>query len=304
MKTNKEKKFSGKKLHFDDLKVLISDYLKKNQNKAFTARQLVKSAQSGNDKSEVEQVLERLIQTKRVTVSRNGQYQYVGVRSSGASRQPTRSKDSFNIEGRVAVIRSGAAYLISDQSAQDVYIPAKFLKGAIQGDIVKVAVNASRRGKPEGKVIDIIRRETHFFVGTISLRKMTHLVYPDGEHQQLEIHVRNSDSLEAKDGDKVVVKITSWRDDTHKYPIGIVTQVLDKGSVIDNEMMAILINNGFALEFSPEAQEIATRAAESMKDGLSWPDRKDFRGTTTFTIDPLTAKDFDDALSFRWLDQG
>ena len=304
MKTNKEKKFSGKKLHFDALKVLISDYLKKNINKSFSARQLVKLAQSGNDKSEVEQVLERLIQTKRVTVTKNGLYQYSGGRTSGTSRPQSRSKDTFDIEGRVAVIRSGAAYLISDQSAQDVYIPAKFLKGAIQGDIVKVAVNASRRGKPEGKVIDIIRRETYFFVGTISLRKVTHLVYPDGEHQQLEIHVRNVDSMGAKDGDKVVVKITAWRDDTHKYPIGIVTQILDKGSVIDNEMMAILINNGFPLEFSLEANEIAAQVAGNMKDGLSWPDRKDFRETTTFTIDPLTAKDFDDALSFRWLDQG
>lgn len=304
MKTNKEKKFSGKKLHFDALKVLISDYLKKNQNKSFSARQLVKSAQSGNDKSEVEQVLERLVQTKRVTVTRNGLYQASGGRSGSSSRNTTQSNDSYTIEGRIAVIRSGAAYLISDQSAQDVYIPAKFLKGAIQGDIVKVAVNPSRRSKPEGKVVEIIRRETHFFVGTISLRKVTHLVYPDGEHQQLEIHVRNADSMQARDGDKVIVKITAWRDDTHKYPIGVVTQILDKGSIIDNEMMAILINNGFPLEFTPEANEIATRAAANMQDGISWPDRRDYRDTTTFTIDPLTAKDFDDALSFRRLDNG
>ncbi|MEO5582632.1 MAG: VacB/RNase II family 3'-5' exoribonuclease [Saprospiraceae bacterium] len=79
---------------------------------------------------------------------------------------------------------------------------------------------------------------------------------------------------------------------------------MDKTSLIDNEMMAILINHGFPIDFSEEAKNIAHQVAGDMKDGLSWPDRRDFRNTTTFTIDPETARDFDDALSYTTLPDG
>ena len=304
MKTNNEKNKPGKKHHFDALKELTAGHLKKNPRKSYSARQLLKAIQAGNDKSDIEQVLSRLVQTRRVTEVRKGQFQYGQGSGNRSSRGKTSGNGDIAIEGRLEVIRSGAAYLLSDQSAQDVYIPAKYLQGAIHGDIVKVQVEGGRKKRPEGRVVQILKRETHYFVGTFHHRRNIHIVYPDSEHHRLEIHVRNQDSMDARDGDKVIVHILAWRDEAHRFPTGKVTQVLRADALIDNEMMGTLINHGFPLVFSDEALEIARKAAEGMQDGLAWPDRRDFRQVTTFTIDPLTAKDFDDAISFQRLDNG
>ncbi|MEP7320757.1 MAG: ribonuclease R [Saprospiraceae bacterium] len=299
MKT-KIKKNANQKFHFDALKSLVADYLKRNSTKSYTGRQLLKAVHANNDLDEMESALRRLIQTQRV-FEKNGQFQYG---KNSVARIESADTPRAGVEGRLEIIRSGAAYLISDQSAIDVYIPEKFLNGAIHGDIVKITINPSTKRKPEGKVVEIVRRETNFFVGTFYKRKTIAVVYPDSANHKFEIHISASDSLEAKDGDKVIVHILSWRDGTHKYPKGKVTQIMDKTSLIDNEMMAILVNHGFPIDFSEEAKNIAQQVAGDMKDGLSWPDRKDFRDTTTFTIDPETARDFDDALSYTTLPDG
>lgn len=300
MKTIKTKKNANQKFHFDALKSLVADYLKRNAHKSYTKSQLLKAIHSNNDPTEMESALRRLIQTQRV-FEKNGQFQYG---KNSVARAASDATPKTGIEGKLEIIRSGSAYLISDQSAIDVYIPEKNLNGAIHGDIVKVLINPSTKRKPEGKVIEIVRRETNFFVGTYLKRKTIAAVFPDSANHHFEIHIAATDALDAKDGDKVIVSIVSWRDGTHRYPKGKVTQILNKESLIDNEMMAILINHGFAIEFSSEAIEIATKVSGEMKDGLSWPDRKDFRTTTTFTIDPETARDFDDALSFTTLPDG
>ncbi len=302
MKTNNPRKNPAVKLQFDDLKIVVADFLKRNPQKAFSARQLVKATKSGNDKAAIEQALKILVESKRVTALRNQSYQYAGGAKTKA--KTATSSQTENIEGRLEVIRSGAAYVISDQSAQDVYISEKYINGAIHGDQVKVGLILGRRSKPEGKVIEILRRETNFFVGTLHHRKTICLVFPDSANHRFEIHVAHQDNLDAKDGDKVIVQIISWRDGSHRYPKGKVTQIMSTDSLIGNEMQAILINHGFPLEFSPEAISIAHRAADNMQDGLSWPDRRDFRSVTTFTIDPETARDFDDALSYAVLPDG
>ena len=300
---NKLKKSATQKYHFDALKALVSDFLKHHSDKYYSARQILRAVNASNDFSELDQVLTRLVKTRQIHERKGGQYKYGPLDKPGRSAADTK-RPSGAIEGRLEVIRSGAAYLISDQSAEDIYIHEKNLNGAIHGDIVKVSFVQNARRKPDGKVIEIVRRETHFFVGTLSRRKTICVVQPDSPNHRFEIHISNGDSMNAKEGDKVIVHILSWRDGTHRYPKGKVTQILDKGSIIDNEMTAILINHGFPIDFSHEAQQEAQKVSGSMKDGLSWPDRKDFRNTTTFTIDPETARDFDDALSVAFMPDG
>ncbi|MEO5582631.1 MAG: hypothetical protein ABIR66_08055 [Saprospiraceae bacterium] len=200
MKT-KIKKNANQKFHFDALKSLVADYLKRNSTKSYTGRQLLKAVHANNDLDEMESALRRLIQTHRV-FEKNGQFQYG---KNSVARIESANTPRVGIEGRLEIIRSGAAYLISDQSAIDVYIPEKFLYGAIHGDIVKISINPSTKRKPEGKVVEIVRRETNFFVGTFYKRKTIAIVYPDSANHKFEIHISLSDSLDAKEGDKVIV---------------------------------------------------------------------------------------------------
>lgn len=300
MKKNKIKNIDSKSFHFDHLKHLVTAFLKENPEKSFTGSQILKAIHSKNKMEDLAPVFKRLIQTKKIADHKNGRVQYIpkALRSSSEIIRSVRPGREGNvIEGRLEIIKSGAAYLVSDQSAVDIYIPEKYLGGAIHGDIVQVAVQPTTRRKPEGKVAQILRRETSLFVGTVRLRKSNIVVIPSSLHHRFEIHIAAADSLDAAEGDKVIVQITKWQEGT-KYTRGKITQIMTPDAVIDNEMQAILINNGFPLKFSSEAISIAEQVANTMKDGLDWPDRRDFRSITTFTIDPETAKDFDDALSY------
>lgn len=304
MKKNKIKNPENKSIHFDHLKHLVTAFLKEHPENSFTASQILKAIHSKNKTEDIHPVFKRLIQTKKITELKNGRVQYI-PKASRSSYEPSKStknvRDGNLVEGRLEIIKSGAAYLVSDQSAIDIYIPEKFLGGAIHGDIVQVSVIPTSRRKPEGKVVNIIRRETSFFVGTVKFRKSGMVVVPSSLNHRFEIHIPAAESLDAKESDKVIVQITKWQDGSSKYTRGKITQIMTADALIDNEMQAILINNGFPLAFSPEAIAIAEQVAGTMKDGLSWPDRRDFRSITTFTIDPETAKDFDDALSYAEL---
>lgn len=301
MKNNKIKNIDSKSFHFDHLKHLVTAFLKENPDKSFTGSQILKAIHSKNKIEDIAPVFKRLIQTKKIADHKNGRVQYIpkASRSSSETLKPARVHREGNvIEGRLEIIKSGAAYLVSDQSAIDIYIPEKYLGGAIHGDIVQAAVIPTSRRKPEGKVVNIIRRETSFFVGTVIVRKTGIVVMPSSLNHRFEIHIPGADSLDAKEGDKVIVQITKWQDGSSRHTRGKITQIMTADAIIENEMQAILINNGFPLKFSPEAIAIAEQVAGTMTDGLSWPDRRDFRSITTFTIDPETAKDFDDALSY------
>lgn len=303
MKKNNKQKKESHKLHFEDLKSQIADLLKYNPQRSFSANQILQALKSKNTVDEVDKAVVRLIQSKRLVSHKSGKVQYAkGVKAE--DKEKTKVLKSNLIEGRIEVIRSGSAYLISDQSAEDAYIPQKFLNGAVHGDIVQVAIIPGNRRKPDGKVVNVIRRETTLLVGTVRRKKSGVLVYPTSQYHSFDIHVSDSDSLQAEDGDKVIVQITQWKDGVKKTTKGKITQILSGEAIIDNEMKSILVNNGFALEFSAEANAVAEKAASGMKDGLTWPDRRDFRSITTFTIDPDTAKDFDDALSYIILPDG
>lgn len=301
MKKKKTSKDVYERYSFDALKSSVEKELKENPDRPYSIKQLLKAIASTNPEHDIRHVLDRLAKLNRVNEIRKGQFQYAGRK--GKANPSTRSIQTNSIEGRIEIIRSGAAYLISDQSAKDIYIPEKYLNGALHGDQVKITLMQSNRRTPDGKVLDIIRRETNFLVGTFRHYKGQNLVYPDSQNHRFEIHVSKNDALDAKHGDKVIVQLIQSKS-VHKILKGKVIEVMDKNSVIDTEMKAILINNGFALEFSEEANQIARDRAASMKDNLEWPDRRDFRSIDTFTIDPETAKDFDDALSYQILPDG
>ena len=207
------------------------------------------------------------------------------------------------ITGTVELTAKGAAYIISDETDEDVFVPFSNLKHALNGDKVKVLVYArSRNRRPEGEVVEVLERKRGTFVGTVECSAGYAFLLPSGKQMPYDVFLPMERLHGAKDGDKVVVKLLSWPEN-QKNPVGEVIQVLGRPGDNDTEMNAIMAEYELPVKFPPAVERAADRIpleipAEEIKK------RKDYREVTTFTIDPADAKDFDDALSIRELRAG
>lgn len=216
------------------------------------------------------------------------------------------------VEGVVDMTRTGAAYVINDTTVSDIYVPQRYMGGAINGDTVRVEIfpeqpRRHRRDvgprKPEGQIVAVLKRATEFFIGTLRKSRKYGIMMPDNPNMPVDILVPLEQCGDARDGDKVVVRITDWQEGRRNVPVGKVTQTLGTAGGNDFEMKKILINAGFELTHADDA--LAEAAA--IPDNISPQEierRRDFRDILTFTIDPEDAKDFDDALSFKVLENG
>lgn len=207
------------------------------------------------------------------------------------------------ITGVVELTAKGSAYIISDESEEDVFVAFSNLKHALNGDKVKVLVYARRKNsRPEGEVVEIVEKKKATFVGTIQLSENYAFLLPGGKQMPYDVFIPLHQLGGAKNGEKVIVKITDWPE-KQKNPVGQVIEVLGAPGNNDTEMNAIMAEYEFPVKFPPNV----LKAAE--KIGMDIPEkeiarRRDFREVVTFTIDPRDAKDFDDALSVRKLKDG
>ncbi len=208
-----------------------------------------------------------------------------------------------HVEGRIDLTQSGSAYLIVEGMDEDIYIAPRKLRNALHGDIVKVFVYAKRSGKYlEGEVLEIIQRAKTDFTGVVQVLPRFAFLVPDNKKMQHDIFIPLDKLNGAEDGMKAVAHITDWPYDA-KNPIGIITHVLGKKGEHETEMNAVLAEFGFPLSF-PDEVEKESQAISSTISDKDIAKRKDFRKTLTFTIDPVDAKDFDDAISFKRLANG
>ncbi len=207
------------------------------------------------------------------------------------------------ITGVVELTAKGSAYIISDESEEDVFVAFSNLKHALNGDKVKVLVYARRKNsRPEGEVVEIVEKKKATFVGTIQLSENYAFLLPGGKQMPYDVFIPLHQLGGAKNGEKVIVKITDWPE-KQKNPVGQVIEVLGSPGNNDTEMNAIMAEYELPVKFPPNV----LKAAE--KIGMDIPEkeiarRRDFREVVTFTIDPRDAKDFDDALSVRKLKDG
>src|SRR5690606_19886421 len=176
---------------------------------------------------------------------------------------------------------------------------------ALDGDIVKVSVFPAKDRKskrPEGEVIEVLERKRDQFVGKIELTPRFAFVVADSRKMFVDIFIPLEHTRNAKHGQKVIVKITEWPE-KGKSPVGRVTDVLGQAGDNDVEMHSIMAEYGLPYNFPDHV----LREAEMIPTEISKKEiekRRDFRNITTFTIDPVDAKDFDDALSVRKLENG
>ena len=207
------------------------------------------------------------------------------------------------ITGEVELTAKGSAYIISNESKEDVFVAFPNLKHALNGDKVKVLVYArSRDRRPEGEVVEILERKKGTFVGVVQRSANYAFLIPTGKQLPYDVFIPTEHLNGAENGDKVVVKIKDWPE-SQKNPVGEVIEVLGRPGDNDTEMNAIMAEYELPVKFPPNV----LKAAEKIP--LDIPEeeirkRRDCRELTTFTIDPKDAKDFDDALSIRRLSNG
>ncbi|MBO5263523.1 MAG: ribonuclease R [Bacteroidaceae bacterium] len=174
---------------------------------------------------------------------------------------------------------------------------------ALTDDIVRVALFAHRRGRGrEGEVVEVLKRAHDTFVGELHVEKHYAFLLTDDRFMPCDIFIPKDLLKGGKNGDKAIVKLMEWPPES-KNPVGKVVDILGKVGENDAEMNAILAEFGLPYTY-PAAVE---QAAERLAVGITPEEiasREDFRGITTFTIDPDDAKDFDDALSIRLLSDG
>jgi ribonuclease R len=271
---------------------LISDVFEKSKNELLNYKQ-VSAKLNINDPESRETILEVLKDEVQ----------------NGVFEEPQKGKFRLKdlktfIIGKVDMTADGSAYIVpDDEFEKDVYVSARKLHNALHGDKVKVYMYAKKSGrKNEGEVVEIIERYKTDFVGVMKISERFAFVMIDDRKMLHDIFVPLSDLNGAKNGQKVQVTITDWPEGV-KNPIGKVTQILGEQGENNTEMNAILAQFGFPLSFPPEVEKEANAIPEEIPES-EIKKRRDFRDTVTFTIDPVDAKDFDDAISFKKLDNG
>ncbi len=206
-------------------------------------------------------------------------------------------------EGFLEITFRGSGYVtIDDPEMGDIFIAPQNLNQAIGGDRVKVQVTKRGKNKTEGVIVAVTERERTQFVGTIHMHDDFAFLVPDNSRVGTDIYIPKEKLKGAKNGEKVLAKITVWPK-SKENPFGEVIEVLGSKTGNDTEMISILVNQGLNYTF-PEAVLSEAESINLELDPEEIARRRDFRGVTTFTIDPEDAKDFDDALSIQRLENG
>jgi ribonuclease R len=205
-------------------------------------------------------------------------------------------------KGRLEVTRSGMGFVIVDQLEQDIMIRPSDFNTALHGDTVRVKVNrSSGRGRQQGQVVEVVERKQMEFLGHVELSQSFAFFIAETDKPMPDIYIPLTSLKGAVHNDRVIARITEW--ENNKKPQGEVVQILDQSDTNDQAMKEILLENGFPLFFPDSVLEESARLPDLIASSEIGR-RKDMRSTLTFTIDPVDAKDFDDAISIRTLKSG
>lgn len=291
MPNKKSKSSNGK-----DLRSSILSYLKDlDQKKSITEGQISRKLSAQFPKNEVIKALFALTAEGLLSMSSGNKFK---LKKSSTPKPHRLLEDGEGIIGTVDMTKNGSAYVVPEDGGKDIYVTSRDINKAFNRDKVKVQITNNSRNRPEGVIVEIVERSRTVFIGTVDKKKHC-FVRLDNQSMNVDFFIPDDKCGDVQDGDKVVVEMTDWPDRV-KNPFGKINEVLGKAGHNDVEMKSLLIENGFFLKFSKDtmkeahALKIEIPAEEIAK-------RRDFRDITTFTIDPLDAKDFDDAISIKAL---
>ena len=289
--SKKESRLVKSSINKRELTNMVSDYLSKNKGRALALKNVF--SEMGLTKHPLRMlcvdILNEMLEAGDIVKNRDGNFIYRGT--------------AHEVEGTFNRTSSGRNYVDTDDG-MGISIYDEDTNHALPGDRVKVAIHAKKYGhhKLHGEVIEIVKHREKPFVGTLDVQhSVAFLTMPSGILQS-DIIIPADKLKGAKNGQKVVVKVTDWPQGA-RNPIGEVVDVLGEEGDNNTEMHAILAEFGLPYKY-PENVEAAANKLEAGITPEEIAQREDFRDIFTITIDPRDAKDFDDAISIRKLKDG
>lgn len=274
-----------------NLSQTILNILRKDHSQSYNYKQIATKLQL-DDPSSRNQIIKKLKDLKEkgtIQEIERGQYRL------------TPSQNYYT--GKVDIAGRGNAYIIVDGLEDDIFVKSKNLNKALHNDSVEVYVFKRKKGgKSEGEITKIIKRHKTEFVGTIEVQENFAFVDIQNSNMYTDIFIPKNKINGAKNGEKVLVAMEDWPDNADS-PYGKVIKILGKPGEHHTEIHSILAQYGLPYEFPKEVEEYANKIDTSIK-AEEIKKRRDMRDVLTFTIDPKDAKDFDDALSFKKLENG
>ena len=286
-------KHKGKdKLSHDQATALIMGVFGRSPKQIYNYKQISKLLflNDKNQRDLVSRTLDELVEKKQLEQVELGRYRLL-------------SRAGYKT-GTLDMTQHGYAFLVSENSDDDVFIARNNLKNALDGDLVKVFVFPARkqRARSEGEVVEILERARDTFVGTVEISRNYAFLLPDNRKMPFDIFIPLEKLKGVEHGQKAIAKIIDWPEKA-KNPFGEIVDILGYPGENDTEMHSILAEFELPYKFSQEVEAYA----EQIPDNISPQEianRRDFRKVPTFTIDPADAKDFDDALSLQPLENG
>ncbi|KQR95241.1 ribonuclease R [Chryseobacterium sp. Leaf180] len=291
----KKKKYISQKNDHKIMEIgkLIMRFMNQNQTKVYNYKQISDGIDYKNPRQRemVIQALHKLQSVQRIKETDKGKYS-INLNIEGT------------LTGTIDFNQSGNAYVTVENMKDDVFIHSKNVKDALQGDKVLIVTYNFKGKKLEGSVLEVLERKRTEFVGTFQLvpHKDFGFVVCDKKTINTDIFIPKSKINGAENGNKVTVKMTEWRPGD-KNPEGEILQVLGNPGDHETEIHSILAEYGLPYVFPEEVERDADKIDRSITDEEA-AKRWDMRDILTFTIDPKDAKDFDDALSIRKMENG
>lgn len=287
----KGKTKGARRLTKKEIRKRILDLMERHASTEFDVKDIFKTIQADTHPAKMltMDVLRELVLDDYLSTDERGHYRYA-VRSQV-------------MEGTFMRKRNGRNSFIPDDGGKSILVCERNSGHALDGDRVRVTMLARRSGHTrEAEVIEVLKRARETFVGKLKVSHDYGFLITEGRALANDIFIPKDLLGGGQTGDKAVVKIVEWPDEA-KNPIGKVIDILGKEGENNAEMHAILAEFGLPYTYPKKVEEAAERIpADITPEDLK--EREDFRSVTTFTIDPRDAKDFDDALSIRRLDDG
>lgn len=271
---------------YQHLKKEVLIYLSQQGGRFLNPKQIASGLKidDAGEKQILQVILDELAADKKLKKEDYGKYAYD---SSGG--------DVYT--GVVETTRRGAGYIICDAFEEDIFIHAKNLNHALNGDTVKFVLKHQKGEKPEGKITEIVSRGKENVVGRLSMSGKYGFVIVDNQKMYVDVFIPALNLNGAKDGDKVIAKIKDWPASAES-PFGEIIEILGQTGDNEAEMHAILAEFDLPYKFPENVSAAADKIPVEIEES-EIKKRRDMRAITTFTIDPDDAKDFDDALSFQ-----
>ena len=290
----KSKFISHKNNHkLQEIGRFILRFMNEKSSKIYNYKQIADGIDYKNprQREQVIQALHKLIADDRIKEVEKGKY-IVNLKIEGT------------LTGVIDFNQTGNAYVKVEGLEEDIFVHSKNVKHALQGDTVLIVTYHFKGKKLEGSVLEVLERSREEFVGTFQLIKHKDFgfVVSDKKSINTDIFIPKGKMLDANDGDKVLVKMLRW-DSNSKNPEGEIIKVLGAPGEHETEIHSILAEYGLPYSFPEEVEKEANEIDRQIHDS-EVAKRRDMRNILTFTIDPKDAKDFDDALSIRKLQNG